>query len=587
MDSLIALAHNLQLTKGAYALLLGSGISRSASIPTGWEIVLDLIRRIARAGNEECGSEPDIWYRERFGSDPNYSRLVEQLGVKPAERSQTIRAYLEPTADERDRELKTPTEAHRAIARLIADGYLRVVITTNFDRLLEAALADVGVVPAVISTPDDAKGVLPLVHNRCTILKLHGDYTDARIMNTETELATYDASMQRILTQVLEEYGLVVCGWSGEWDRALVSALEKTQSPHFGTFWSVRSQPNASTNRLIECRSGLVIQGMDADGFFERLEEAVRALEETSLPENVSVAIAKATTKRYLDDPTKRIRLHDMVIGEVDRVGRYITQWSAMSDNVGIDRESILGWLAEIERNTEVLRTIMAVGSSWGLESHRHNWVSALERLAAHAEQVSPLIISTHSKMALERYPYLLALYSAGMAAVANGQYETLRSLLYDPQIFLQRLERRASLIRAFTPFSVLGAGNQVLGQAESAMPMYLFTREGLWDPIRELFPSNSDFISCYDRFEYLMGLAIADIDSTGNSSGGWGPVGAVAYRYAGARPGEELVKEINRQIELFGEQWAPLRAGMFGGSLDRLRWLKDRYDKQVTIFNF
>jgi hypothetical protein len=31
---------------GVYAVLVGSGISRSAKIPTGWEVVLDLTRKL-------------------------------------------------------------------------------------------------------------------------------------------------------------------------------------------------------------------------------------------------------------------------------------------------------------------------------------------------------------------------------------------------------------------------------------------------------------------------------------------------------------------------------------------------------------
>ena len=33
---------------GQYALLFGSGVSRPAGIPTGWDVTLDLISRIAR-----------------------------------------------------------------------------------------------------------------------------------------------------------------------------------------------------------------------------------------------------------------------------------------------------------------------------------------------------------------------------------------------------------------------------------------------------------------------------------------------------------------------------------------------------------
>lgn len=34
---------------GTYALLLGSGVSRAAGIPTGWEVTLDLVRKAAVA----------------------------------------------------------------------------------------------------------------------------------------------------------------------------------------------------------------------------------------------------------------------------------------------------------------------------------------------------------------------------------------------------------------------------------------------------------------------------------------------------------------------------------------------------------
>jgi hypothetical protein len=47
IDVLTALAFSLYENKGVYALLLGSGVSRDAQIPTGWEITLDLVRRFA------------------------------------------------------------------------------------------------------------------------------------------------------------------------------------------------------------------------------------------------------------------------------------------------------------------------------------------------------------------------------------------------------------------------------------------------------------------------------------------------------------------------------------------------------------
>jgi type I restriction enzyme R subunit len=43
---------------------------------------------------------------------------------------------------------------------LVAGGYVRVIVTTNFDRLIERAIEDAGVTPAVISTPDATEGAL-------------------------------------------------------------------------------------------------------------------------------------------------------------------------------------------------------------------------------------------------------------------------------------------------------------------------------------------------------------------------------------------------------------------------------------------
>jgi hypothetical protein len=45
------------------ALLLGSGVSRSAGIPTSWEIVLDLIRKAAVLEGTSAEANPEEWYR--------------------------------------------------------------------------------------------------------------------------------------------------------------------------------------------------------------------------------------------------------------------------------------------------------------------------------------------------------------------------------------------------------------------------------------------------------------------------------------------------------------------------------------------
>jgi hypothetical protein len=50
----------------------------------------------------------------------------------PAERQQLLRGYFEPTEEEAEQGIKSPTPAHKAIAELVSEGYVRVVLTTNF-----------------------------------------------------------------------------------------------------------------------------------------------------------------------------------------------------------------------------------------------------------------------------------------------------------------------------------------------------------------------------------------------------------------------------------------------------------------------
>jgi hypothetical protein len=136
-DPLTQLAFSIYENKGVFALLLGSGLSRAGEIPTGWEITLDLIRRVARAKGVTEQADWAKWYKEQTGAEPDYSALLEGLAASPDERRAILHSYIEPSEEDRQQGRKLPTKAHHAIAALVRAGYIRVIITTNFDRLLE------------------------------------------------------------------------------------------------------------------------------------------------------------------------------------------------------------------------------------------------------------------------------------------------------------------------------------------------------------------------------------------------------------------------------------------------------------------
>lgn len=303
--------------KGVYAILFGSGLSRSAKIPTGWEITLDLAARLSKVLGEDCGEDAASWYETKFGKSPDYSELLDLLAKTPAERQQLLRQYWEPTEQERQEGAKLPSPAHRAIAELAAKGFVRVIITTNFDKLMESALQDAGVTPVVVSSPDHIKGAMPLIHTQCCVLKIHGDYLDTRILNTPDELSKYPKEMERLLDRVLDEFGLVVCGWSADWDVALRSAVTRAPSRRFSTYWASRGAPSKAATALIAHRSAYTVSINDADSFFVELQRQVQALEDYSRPHPMSTAAAVSSLKQYMSEPRFRIMHSDLISSEV------------------------------------------------------------------------------------------------------------------------------------------------------------------------------------------------------------------------------------------------------------------------------
>ena len=203
IDPIETLTFSMQSKPGLYAVLIGSGVSSAAGIPTGWQITLDLVRKLAANRNESTDPDPALWFRERFGEEPEYSTLLGRLARTNAERHLLLRPYFEGTEQESAQQLKQPTPAHKAIAALVRDGLVKVIVTTNFDDLMEQALQQVGIAPSVLSTREAFKGALPLSQIGCCVIKPNGDYRDPEIRNTTGELSKYPRELDQILGSVV------------------------------------------------------------------------------------------------------------------------------------------------------------------------------------------------------------------------------------------------------------------------------------------------------------------------------------------------------------------------------------------------
>ncbi|HOO96727.1 MAG TPA: SIR2 family protein [Caldisericia bacterium] len=259
------IAQILDVTKGSFVLLLGSGISRSAGIKTGYEITEDMIARLMKKKGlpvEKCFE----WFKNEYGIDPSFTDVLEQFSSDPLQRINLIKEYI--------REGK-PSIAHEKIAALCKKRYIKFIITTNFDDLIEQTLKDVKLLPTVISSPEQTK-CCPLLDqtNDPIIVKLNGDIATS-VLTTQSELAQINPNFITLLENVhhLKKRNLILCGWSASNDKALVDFLvNQFEGSGKKLFWVDPFELKNSSYDLSQQIMAKHIK-MSADNFFYQLSK--------------------------------------------------------------------------------------------------------------------------------------------------------------------------------------------------------------------------------------------------------------------------------------------------------------------------
>ncbi len=520
-NPLVSLASSIHAGPKTFALLLGSGVSASSGVPTGWHVTLDLIRRLALLRDEDIGDDPIAWYREQTGGEPDYSALLTELAPSQADRRNLLEPYFEPTEDERAEGLKLPTIAHNSIAKLVADGFVKVIVTTNFDRLLEAALVEAGVPPNVVSSPAHATGALPLTHSRCSIIKVHGDYLSPDLKNTVDELERYDPAIDQLLDEVFDQYGLLVCGWSGKWDPALRNAILRSPGRRFAAYWLHRDPLEPETEEIVSHREAIRIPIQGADSAFGSLADMVDALAGAADQRPQDTAFAVAQLKKYLPDPVHRIKLHDLLIAETNDA---IDQFRDLSVDGAVGPQQYAERMNMYEEATARLLKLLATGAFFSdCVEHDRLWARCVGQLAnrnmGHSGNVALI--------RMQQYPTLLALYAVALGAVASDRIESVALTL--GTVKADRRGQSWPLSVAVSSWGVLDhdAVNQSIdgfGNRKTPISDHLF--DVVCPAVSEIVRDEERIADHFDEVEYLMGLSYMSLEGHGR-----GPVGRASWR--------------------------------------------------------
>lgn len=187
-------------------------------------------------------------------------------------------------------------------------GYCDLVITTNFDPLIEQGFTDalrrgtdagqhVDRDLNVAGLESSARARVAFQSQRWPLaVKLHGDFRERRLMNTQPELREQDADLRRLVIDASRTFGIVLSGYSGR-DASVMemfraSASEPDAWPQ-GFWWMVRS-PDSVPDAVLELLLWLASKGVAAHLVIARsFDETMGAI--------ARQAVVEPEMRRYLD----------------------------------------------------------------------------------------------------------------------------------------------------------------------------------------------------------------------------------------------------------------------------------------------
>jgi hypothetical protein len=170
-----------------FAWFIGAGASAVAGLPTAWDIIWDLKRRYyCREENQDISRQdlqlPSIRARIQSymlskgfpeeGDPDEYTTYFEKIFGHDKERQ---RQYLTATLSEKK---VTLSVGNRVLGALMATGRTRAVFTTNFDTVVERAIAEVASRSVSAYHLEGAQSASRALSNEeyPFYCKLHGDF---------------------------------------------------------------------------------------------------------------------------------------------------------------------------------------------------------------------------------------------------------------------------------------------------------------------------------------------------------------------------------------------------------------------------
>ncbi len=293
------------------------------------------------------------------------------------------------------------------------------------------------------------------------------------------------------------------------------------------------------------------------------------------LPSNVSEL--SASLKELLAEPSKRIKLHDLVMGEVEGLLRSTGTGSLPMSSHAVSNEEFIERVQFYEDASRRVICCMSLLGKWCTNENRSILESSIARLADNIEPQGgvPWLLG------LRWYPALLAMYCGGIGAIAASDYNNLWAVL-TARVGNRRTGESSTPIVVAAIDGILdvqrvNAFKRLPGHENHFVPLSEHLLTLLQPTLEDTLLLGKAYEDRFDQLESLLALVYVDLDPS-QAEECWGPPGRFAYKYrrSGRGPFVDMVEEARRGADL----WPPLLAGFFEGSADRFKTYAEQYSK-------
>ncbi|MBP0624653.1 hypothetical protein, partial [Cupriavidus consociatus] len=347
----------------------------------------------------------------------------------------------------------------------------------------------------------------------------------------------------------------------------VASDRDSNQTPHYGHFDGdgdfVFSAPSLTELEASESK--------DLDRLI-----TVPYTEELRTPE---ILASKAQrVKALLAAESSAIELHDFLVGETRRF-LALTGEDAFPISSAWNQVEFVERLRRYEESTSDLAALLAAVAYWAKPTHLSTLQKCLARSCDRLDVRGGLSVW----LELRWYPLILQTYYAGIAAVDAQRYESLSALFYTPLSTIDNSSPNPVLVEAIgnciLELNRTNVWKTIPGHERNYAPLSEYLYKIVQPRIDDLLFLGKNYESAFDTFEVLLALAVADMRIM-RGSGVWGPVGRFGWKRHGASaPYERILQQAREQ----GEAWLPLRAGLFGGSVERFERVATEYGNIVA----